>query len=194
MTIGLYFGSFNPIHNGHLHVAHQALKQQNLNEVWFVVSPQNPFKENDDLAPEDHRLRMAQLACAGERNILVCDIEFDLPKPSYTVDTIRALCEKHPEHTFQLIIGEDNLSAFNRWKEFEALLGLVEVIVYPRTNATPALPRSLEDYYRRIHFLTGALIDISATHVRELVHSNQSIQGLAPSIVVSYIEKTALYR
>jgi nicotinate-nucleotide adenylyltransferase len=194
MIIGLYFGSFNPIHNGHLHVARTALLQRHLDEVWFVVSPQNPFKENHELAPEADRLHMAQLACSSEKSIRVCDVEFSLPRPSYTIDTLHALHEKHPEHTFQLIIGEDNLEGFDRWKEFEALLDLVEVIVYPRTHKTPLIPPKLEPYKRRIHFLSGDLIRISATDIRAKLHDHKTIADLTPGIVVEHIRKSGLYR
>ena len=194
MNIGLYFGSFNPIHNGHLHVAQQTLQQRHLNEVWLVVSPQNPFKENSDLAPEEHRLQMAKLACEGEKHVRVCDIEFGLPRPSYTVDTVRALSKKHPEHTFHLIIGEDNLEAFNRWKEFDALLAMVELVVYPRTNSKPTTPYSLEPLKERVHYLQGELIDISATDIRNKARHDESIDSLTPPTVVEYIRTNGIYR
>jgi nicotinate-nucleotide adenylyltransferase len=194
MNIGLYFGSFNPIHNGHLQVAQQTLLQRHLDEVWLVVSPQNPFKENSDLAHEEHRLQMATLACEGEKHVQVCNIEFGLPRPSYTVDTIRALIKKHPEHTFHLIIGEDNLEAFERWKEFEALLTLVELVVYPRNNAKPTTPYSLEALKERVHFLHGELIDISATDIRNKARHNKSIEGLTPPNVIEYICANGIYR
>jgi nicotinate-nucleotide adenylyltransferase len=193
MKTALYFGSFNPIHNGHLHVARQALEQQQLDELWLVVSPQNPFKENRDLASEEHRLRMAQLACANENHIRVCDIEFGLPRPSFTIDTVRELIAINPNRSFQLIIGEDNLPGFNRWKEFEALLNLVELVVYPRTNATPTIPGFLEPFKKRIQFLTGDLVDISATDIRAQVHREESISGLTHPTVIEYIKKNNLY-
>jgi len=194
MKIGLYFGSFNPIHNGHIHVAHQALEQQHQDEVWLIVSPQNPFKENHELAPEEHRLHMVRLACAYQNNIRVSDIEFCLPKPSFTIDTVRALCKQHPEHTFQLIIGEDNVGAFERWKEFDALLRLVELVVYPRTSVSPKIPSALQPFKTRMHFLSGQLIDISATDIREKLRSSDSIKGLIHQDVIDYIAQHNLYR
>ena len=193
MKTGLYFGSFNPIHNGHLHVAHRALDQQQLDELLLVVSPQNPFKENRDLASEEHRLRMAQIACTNENHIRICDIEFGLPRPSFTIDTVRELIAINPNRSFQLIIGDDNLPGFNRWKEFEALLNLVELVVYPRTNATPTIPGFLEPFKKRIQFLTGDLVDISATDIRGRVHHKESITGLTHPLVIEYIEKNNLY-
>jgi nicotinate-nucleotide adenylyltransferase len=191
MKIGLYFGSFNPIHNGHLHVARAALLQQHRDEVWFVISPQNPFKENEGLAPEKDRLRMAELACDGQRGIRVSDIEFGLP--SYTINTIQAIREKHPEHSFQLIIGEDNLEGLHRWKEFDALLSLVEVVVYLRAPEKPMLPHYLEPYKERIFFLAGELVPISATDIRTKLHESKSIDGLTPTGVIEYIQKNGLY-
>jgi len=193
MKTALYFGSFNPIHNGHLHVARQALEQQQLYELWLVVSPQNPFKENSELASEEHRLHMAQLACANENHIRICDIEFSLPRPSFTIDTVRELIEINPNRAFQLIIGEDNLPEFNRWKEFEALLNLVDLLVYPRTNTTHTIPDFLEPFKKRIQFLNGDLVNISATDIRGKVHHEESITGLTHPMVIEYIEKNKLY-
>lgn len=193
MKIALYFGSFNPIHNGHLRVAHETLRQQKPDEVWFVVSPQNPFKENLELAPEEDRLRMAQLACSHQENIRVCDIEFGLTRPSFTVDTLSALRKKHPEYTFQLIMGEDNLEGLHRWKEYERLLALVEVIVYPRTSEAPVVPGTLGSFVGRIHFLTGELIAISATDIRDRIRAATTIEGLTTPEVIEYIEKNKLY-
>jgi nicotinate-nucleotide adenylyltransferase len=194
MNIGLYFGSFNPIHNGHLHVANQALQQCFSDQVWFVVSPHNPFKESKLLADENQRLHMAQLACSGKTNLYISDIEFTLPRPSYTIDTIRALIQKHPEHLFHLIIGEDNLMAFDRWKTFDMLLELAELLVYPRTHKTPTLRVSLTPYEARIHFLSGELVDISATDIRMRVHRGESITDLTPPQVARYILENSIYR
>jgi nicotinate-nucleotide adenylyltransferase len=193
MTICLYFGSFNPIHNGHLHVARHALAQQQADEVWLVVSPQNPFKHTFDLAPESDRLHMAQLACASENNIRVCDIEFGLPKPSYTIDTVQALLKKHPDYSFQLLIGEDNLVDFHRWKKFGDLLQWVELVVYPRKNERPVLTPELEPFKSRIHFLGGDLVNISATEIRSLIQHGKSLEGLTSPRVIEYIEKNNLY-
>jgi len=193
MNIGLYFGSFNPIHNGHLHVALQALQQQPLDEVWLVVSPQNPFKENSGLAAEEHRLRMAQLACANQSNIRVSDVEFGMPKPSYTIDTLQALSGEHPKHRFQLIVGEDNLSKFDQWKDFDLLLKEFGVIVYPRTSAVPEIPPVLVPFQTRIHFLGGELIDFSATEIRSKIRHGESIHDLVDAHVADYIKQHHLY-
>lgn len=193
MNICLYFGSFNPIHNGHLHIARQALQQRQSDEVWLVVSPLNPFKKNDHLAAEEHRLRMAELACAGENSIRVCDVEFHLPRPSYTIDTIKSLHTKNPEHTFQIVIGEDNLVGFDGWKDFRVLLSLVELIVYPRTSSRPTIPHALEAFTSRIHFLSGDLIPVSATDIRNKIERGVSIDGLAPPEVIAYIKHHNLF-
>ncbi len=193
MKVGLYFGSFNPIHSGHLHVAKQALRQLHLDCVWLVVSPQNPFKENHGLAPQHHRLAMAELACNQEENISATDIEFSMPLPSFTVDTVKKLLSKHPEYSFHLIIGEDNLLVFDRWKDYEELLKLTGLIVYPRERATPQIPIALQPQADRIHFLEGELFPVSATEIRNQVKTGSSIQGLTPDAVAHYIQANKLY-
>ena len=193
MKIGLYFGSFNPIHNGHLHVARQALQQLQLDWVWLVVSPQNPFKENHELAPHHHRLAMVELACGDEENISASDIEFNMPLPSFTIHTVKELLSKHPEYSFHLIIGEDNLLVFDRWKDYEELLRLTHLIVYPRESATPQIPNALLTQADRIHFLEGELVSVSATEIRKQVKQGSSIIGLTPDSVAHYIQANKLF-
>lgn len=193
MKVGLYFGSFNPIHNGHLHIARQALHQLQLNCVWLIVSPQNPFKENHGLAPQHHRLAMAELACNHEENISAADIEFSMPLPSFTVDTVKKLLSKHPDYSFHLIIGEDNLLVFDRWKDYEELLKLTGLIVYPRERETPQIPMALQPQADRIHFLEGELLPVSATEIRNLLKTGSSIVGLTPDTVARYIQANNLY-
>ena len=193
MKVGLYFGSFNPIHSGHLHVAKQALRQLQLDCIWLVVSPQNPFKENHGLAPQHHRLAMVELACGDEENISASDIEFNMPLPSFTIHTVKELLSKHPEYSFHLIIGEDNLLVFDRWKDYEELLRLTHLIVYPRENATPHIPNALRTQADRIRFLDGELVPVSATEIRKQVKQGTSIIGLTPDAVAHYIQANKLY-
>jgi len=193
MKVGLYFGSFNPMHSGHLHVAKQALKQLQLDCVWLIVSPQNPFKANHALAPQHHRIAMAELACLHEKNISASDIEFSMPLPSFTINTVKKLLEKHPDYSFHLIIGEDNLLVFDRWKNYEELLKLTRLIVYPRERATPQIPIALQSQADRIHFLEGELLPVSATEIRNLVKTGSSIVGLTPDAVAHYIQANNLY-
>lgn len=193
MKVGLYFGSFNPIHNGHLHVARQAIKQLQLDRVWLIVSPQNPFKDNQGLAPQQHRLAMVELACSDEENISASDIEFNMPLPSFTIHTVKELLRKHPEYSFHLIIGEDNLLVFDRWKDYEELLRLTQIIVYPRENVSPQVPNALRTQADRIHFLEGELIPVSATEIRNLIKKGSSIIGLTPNAVARYIQENSLF-
>jgi nicotinate-nucleotide adenylyltransferase len=193
MKVGLYFGSFNPIHNGHLHIARQTLQQLQLDCVWLIVSPQNPFKDNLGLAPQNHRLAMVELACVNEENISASNIEFNMPLPSFTINTVKEMLSKHPEYSFQLIIGEDNLLVFDRWKDYEELLRLTHLIVYPRENATPHIPIALQTQADRIHFLKGELLPVSATELRSRLKMGSSILGLTPDAVAHYIQTNKLY-
>ena len=193
MKVGLYFGSFNPIHNGHLHVATEALNQIPLDSIWLVVSPQNPFKDNLGLAPQQNRLAMAELACVNEENISATDIEFSMPLPSFTINTVKELLRKHPDYSFHLIIGEDNLLDFDRWKDYEELLKLTHLIVYPRESKSPEIPAALRAFGNRIHFLRGELMPVSATEIRNLVKTGSSIVGLTPDTVAHYIQANNLY-
>ena len=192
-SVGLYFGSFNPVHFGHLQIARLAKDQMMLDEVWLVVSPQNPFKENTSLAPEEHRLQIARLACAQLDKVSVSDLEFHLAKPSYTIHTLRELTALHPEIAYHIIMGEDNLKVFHKWKEPEAILDLCELIVYPRLHSAPVIPRELEKYTGRIHFLSGELLAISATAIREKIKRGENIDKLVPTPVVDYIKAHNLY-
>jgi nicotinate-nucleotide adenylyltransferase len=193
MRIGLYFGSFNPIHLGHIQLAKQALLQGKLDKIWLIVSPQNPFKETHQLASEHHRVAMAQLACAQEAAIEVNTIELELPRPSYTIHTLRTLLQQHPETRFYLIIGEDNLPSFPLWKDYTAILSLVELLVYPRSETPQDLPTNLTPFHDRIHRLKGELLPVSATEIRSSIAEGQSVSGKVNPAVLDYIEKHHLY-
>ncbi|NNE55259.1 MAG: nicotinate-nucleotide adenylyltransferase, partial [Flavobacteriales bacterium] len=130
--VGLYFGTFNPIHIGHLIIANYMANHTDLDEVWLVVTPHNPFKDQSALLPDHHRLQMAYLAIKDNMKLQVSDIEFDLPKPNYTINTLESLVEKYPDHKFTLIMGEDNLRSFDRWKRYEDILASFPIKVYPR--------------------------------------------------------------
>jgi nicotinate-nucleotide adenylyltransferase len=193
MRIGLYFGSFNPIHLGHIQLAKQALLQGTLDKIWLIVSPQNPFKENHQLAPEHHRVAMAQLACAKEAALEVNTIELELPRPSYTIHTLRTLIQQHPETRFYLIIGEDNLPSFHLWKDYTAILSLVELLVYPRSEIQQDLPIHLAPFQDRIHRLKGELLQVSATEIRSGIAEGKSVSSNVTPAVLDYIEKHQLY-
>jgi nicotinate-nucleotide adenylyltransferase len=189
MKVGLFFGSFNPIHQGHLIIANIMVESTELEKVWFVVSPQNPFKKRETLLHEFDRLDMVDAAIYEDYNMKSCDIEFNMPKPSYTIDTMAYLSEKYPDHEFKLIIGEDNLKHFPKWKNHERILEDYGVFVYPRPDAqkTP-----LHDH-PRVRMVAAPLIDISATFIRKCVKNNQSIRYLVPDPVISIIKSKKLY-
>jgi nicotinate-nucleotide adenylyltransferase len=193
MNIGLYFGSFNPIHIGHIRIAQAALQQQKLDGVWFMISPQNPFKEIGELAPEHHRYAMVELACAELENMKASDFEFSLPRPSFTITTLIELIKRYPDDRFSIILGEDNLQAFHLWKDVEHLLKLVNVIVYPRTNATINLPDTLHSFAQRFQFLRGNLLPVSATEIRAHLKNGQPATHLLHPDVLRYICENKLY-
>jgi len=189
MEIGLYFGSFNPIHIGHLIIAESMLELTNLKQIWFVVSPQNPFKKNDDLLHDFDRLAMVERAIAENSRFKACDVEFQLPKPSYTVDTLDVLQNKYPEHNFSLIIGQDNLTSFNKWKNYEAILAKFHLYVYPRPNAKTS---TLEEH-PSISVVSSPLFDISATYIRKQLSSGKSVKYLLPEGLEYYIQQKKFY-
>ena len=182
-TIGLYFGSFNPIHIGHLLVATHIKEAAQLDEVWFIVSPQNPFKQNNELADEQHRLQMVRLAVEAVDGFKVSDIEFQLEKPSYTHITLKTLTQQFPELTFSIIIGEDNLAKFYEWKEADWILNNYEVLVYNRQTAEKE--RTTHD--ARLTALSLPLFDMSSTAIRKRILNNQSIRYFVPENVEQYI-------
>lgn len=181
--IGLFFGSFNPIHIGHLIIASIVKETSDVDEVWFVVSPQNPFKKNKNLLHEFDRLEMVRLATTDDFSFRVCDVEFRMPKPSYTIDTLTVLQEKHPTKEFHLIIGEDNLASFPKWKNHEQILEHFGLIVYPRPNAADSDLKNHES----VRFIDAPEMDISATLIRKLIKEGKSIKYLVPDAVASLI-------
>jgi nicotinate-nucleotide adenylyltransferase len=189
MKIGLFFGSFNPIHIGHLIIANTMATNTDIQQVWFVVSPQNPFKKNNSLLHEFDRLTMVERAVADNFKLKVTDIEFNLPKPSYTIDTLIILAEKHPEHEFVLIMGEDNLVQFENWKNHEKILEFYALYVYPRPN-TPA-----HNYknHPKVSFIEAPLLDISATYIRKKLSEGKNIKYLVTDPVEDYIKLKKFY-
>ncbi|MFN8296061.1 MAG: nicotinate (nicotinamide) nucleotide adenylyltransferase [Chitinophagales bacterium] len=187
-NIGLYFGSFNPIHIGHLLVATHMREAAQLNEIWFIVSPQNPFKLNTEMAPENHRLEMVKLAVKNTDYFKVSDIEFSLEKPSYTHLTLKALSKQFPEHQFHLIIGEDNVPKLHEWKEADWILNNYKVLVYNRNTNSRIKPN---DY--RLLTIDLPMFDISATEIRQRIKNQQSVQYFVPENVEQYIRFHKLY-
>ena len=191
MRIGLFFGSFNPIHIGHLVIADVMADQTDLNEVWFVVSPQNPFKSSKSLLHEFDRLKMIELAVADNFKFKATDVEFNMPKPSYTSDTLAYLADKHPEHGFVLIIGEDNLVHFHKWKNHEAILENYGLYVYPRPQVDKSKIKVAHD---NIKYVDSPMLDISATFIRTAIQNEHSVQYLLPQTVSDYIRYKKFYQ
>ena len=190
-NIGLYFGSFNPIHHGHLIVASHMVEHTDMDEIWFVVSPHNPFKKKETLASDYHRLEMAHLALEDYEKLRTCDDEFRLPKPSYTCDTLLHLSQKHPDKHFSLIMGADSMVGFQGWKNYEWLLKYFSFYVYPRPGY--ALNNPLFDT-ADLHVVENApQVEISATAIRQDIKNGLSVKALLPPAVLHYIEKTGLY-
>ena len=188
MNIGLYFGSFNPIHIGHLIIASHVANNCDLDQVWFVVSPQNPLKKEGSLLNEHHRKHLIDLSIEGEKRLRTSNVEFKLPKPSYTVDTMTYLAEKYPEHSFSIIMGSDSYSNIKRWKNYEVLLRNYEIYIYERPGF-----KIKEKIEAKITVLQAPLLEISSTHIRELIHMKKSIKFLVPDIVKEEIEKHQYY-
>jgi nicotinate-nucleotide adenylyltransferase len=189
MKIGLYFGSFNPVHTGHLIIAKHVLNTTAIQQVWLVVSPHNPLKKAGSLLNEYHRLHLVQAAIEGENDLKASNIEFHLPRPSYTIDTLTYLLEKYPVHDFAVIMGSDSFCNIHKWKNFEVLLRNYPLYVYRR----PGFPVE-STTNPNIVLLDAPLLEISSTHIRELVQSGKSIRYLVPDAVKEEIERNHYYR
>jgi nicotinate-nucleotide adenylyltransferase len=186
---GLFFGSFNPIHIGHMIIANVMAENTDLAKVWFVVSPQNPFKPSKGLLHEFDRFDMVKAAAADNYKLEVSDVEFHLPKPSYTIDTLTHLREKFPSKEFKIIIGEDNLENFTKWKNYEQILEHYGLYVYPRPNVT----NSELKRHPHVQMIEAPLLDISATYIRSCIKNNKSIRYLVPESVEQLIRLKHFY-
>jgi nicotinate-nucleotide adenylyltransferase len=191
MKIGLLFGSFNPIHTGHLLIANYMVEYTELDKIWFVVSPQNPFKVNDELLDENLRFKMIEMAIADDNRFEACNIEFGMPKPNYTYLTLTTIVEKYPEHQFTPIIGGDNLQSFHLWKNYESILENYQLFVYRRAgfHENPLLAN-----HKKISLYEVPLLNISSTYIRETLQAGKSIRYLVPKVVKEFIDENNLYR
>lgn len=192
MKVGLYFGTFNPIHAGHLIIANHMAEYSGLDQIWMVVTPHNPLKKKNTLLDDHHRLQMVFLATEDYPKIKPSDIEFRLPQPNYTVHTLAHLQEKFPTHEFSLIMGEDNLNSLHKWKNYEVILQNHHIYVYPRINPDPLNPE-LENH-PHIHHIDAPVIEISSTFIREGIKEGKNVQPLLPHKVWQYIEHNLFYR
>jgi len=191
MKIALYPGSFNPVHAGHVGLAEFVVQNKLADEVWLVVSPHNPLKINSKLQDEKHREKMTRLAVEGKFGLTTSTIEFSMPRPSYTIDTIRMLQSNHPDDQFVLMIGSDNALIFNQWKEFDRLLSMLEIFVYPRRGYSTAEAIRL---YPSMKALETPYYEVSSTQLREWIKNGQdTAQWLHPA-VLKYINDHKLYR
>lgn len=188
--IGLFFGSFNPVHVGHLIIGNFMATQTDLNEVWLIVSPQNPHKKKSSLARDFDRLHLVRLAIEDSPNLKASNVEFDLPKPSYTIDTLTYLNEAHPDKDFVLIMGGDNLKTLHKWKNYEQILKYYQVYVYQRPNY------ELGDLatHTAVKIYEAPLMQISASYIRKCIKEGNSIQFLVTQPVFEYINSSNLYR
>lgn len=189
MKVGLFFGSFNPVHVGHMIIANFIATQTDLDKVWMVVSPHNPLKQKATLAKDHDRLHLVHLAIGDNPNLQASDVEFYLPKPSYTIDTLIYLKEKHPDKEFSLIMGGDNILTLNKWKNFDKLLEH-QIYVYKRPNY------ELGEFvnHPNVKIVEAPLLDISATYIRNCLTQKKSIQYLVPDRVFDYIQHSNMYR
>lgn len=188
-NIGLLFGSFNPVHIGHLALANYMLATQPLDEVWLVVSPQNPFKDEKSLIDGRHRLQMVKLALGRAKNYKACDIELHLPLPSYTARTLEKLRENYPHHSFSIIMGADNYLDLGRWKDYESVLKNHHILVYPR----PGSAISTDDLRPNVTLTDAPLLDISSTLIRKLLAEGRDVTFFVPHGVAEYINAQELY-
>jgi len=193
---GLYFGSFNPIHIGHLAIAGYMTEYTGLDQVWFVVSPQNPLKKKETLLPDHHRLYLVELAIGDNDRLKATDIEFHLPVPSYTVNTLSYLNEKHPNNEFALVMGEDNLYTLHKWKNASELVKNYRIYVYPRPGANRPPHILLDQLLAKasIKTVNAPLMDISGTFIRNGIRSGKDMSYFLPPAVWKYIHEMHFYR
>lgn len=192
MKIGLYFGTFNPIHVGHLIIANHMAEHSDLDQVWMVVTPHNPLKKKSTLLDDYHRLQMVFLATEDFPKIKPSDIEFKLPQPNYTVNTLAHLEDKYPNYEFSLIMGEDNLKSLHKWKNYEVILERHDIYVYPRISSEE---ENLEfKNHPKIYLINAPVVEISATFIRDNIKKGKNIQPLLPAKVWEYIDHNNFYK
>lgn len=191
MKIGIFSGSFNPIHIGHMMLANFITEFTDIDEVWFLVTPHNPLKEDTLLLDENTRFEMTKLALADYPKLKASDFEFALPKPSYTVHTLEALSKEYPDNTFALIIGADNWESFDRWRDFEGILEQYRIYVYPRLGYRISISKKLKD---NVEALNSPIIEISSTFIREGLSKGKDMHAFLPESVYQYIKEKGLYR
>lgn len=192
MKVGLFFGTFNPVHIGHLILGSYMVEFTDLEEVWFVVTPHNPLKEKQSLLPDLHRYRMVEEATEDYPRLKPSNIEFGLPQPNYTINTLAYLSEKYPENEFVLIMGEDNLKTLHKWKNYEALLENYAVYYYPRIySETQDDQRPIKG---KLHRVEAPVVEISSTFIRNAIKQKKDIRAMLPPGVWNYIDTMNFYK
>ena len=189
MITGLFFGSFNPIHIGHLAIANYMLAYMEMDELWFVVSPHNPFKKRQNMLSENDRLHLVNLAIEDNPAYRACDIEFRMPKPSYTVDTLALLCDMYPQRKFVLIMGSDNLEQFHKWKNSEAIINHYHRYIYPR----PETPAKLMEQIPNATVADAPLMDVSSTFIRQAIADGKDMPFFLHEKVYRYIKEKRFF-
>lgn len=192
MKVGLYFGTFNPIHVGHLIIANHLLEYSDLDEVWMVVTPHNPHKKKSSLLDNHHRLELVYLATETYHAIKPSDIEFKLKQPNYTINTLVYISEKYPQHDFSLIMGEDNLKSFHKWKNYDAILEDYHIYVYPRISEGKVETRF--DNHPKIHKVDAPIVEISSTLIRNGIKAKRNVRPMLTNEVWKYVDEMNFYR
>lgn len=190
MKIGLFFGSFNPIHNGHLVIAGYLAEFSDLTHVWMVVSPHNPLKPAGSLLQDHHRFEMVRIAIGNYRKLKASKIEFTLPKPSYTINTLAYLHEQHPDDEFVLIMGSDNLSTFKKWKNWEQIIEHHQIYIYPRPGDDGGELKN----HPQVKLIDAPLMQLSSTFIRKAIHDKKDVRYMLPESVYNYIDEMNFYK
>mgnify|MGYP000873501809 FL=1 len=192
MKVGLFFGSFNPIHIGHLVIANHMVEYSDLDQVWFVVTPHNPFKNKNTLLDNYQRLEMVYRATKDYTKLKPSDIEFNLPQPNYTINTLVHLQEKYLKNEFALIMGEDNLKSFHKWKNYELILENHHIYVYPRVSEQTVSTQF--DGHKKIHVINAPLMELSSTFIRKSIKEGKNVQPMLPQHVWEYLDEMNFYK
>ena len=192
MKIGLYFGSFNPIHIGHLVIANHIAEYSDLNQIWFVVTPHSPFKKKSSLLDNHQRLEMVYRATKDYTKLKPCDIEFNLPQPNYTINTLAYLQEKYPDHEFSLLMGEDNLKSFHKWKNYELILANHDIYVYPRVSEDKV--ETQFNGHKKIHHIDAPIMELSSTFIRNAIKDGKNVKPMLPEFVWEYLDEMNFYK
>ena len=192
MKVGLFFGTFNPIHVGHLTIANHIAEYSDLDQVWFVVTPHSPFKKKNSLLDDHQRLEMVYRATKDYPKLRQSDIEFKLPQPNYTINTLAHLEEKYPDYEFALIMGEDNLKSFHKWKNYQVILEMHDIYVYPRMSDGNV--ETEFDEHPRIHHVNAPVMELSSTFIRKSIKAGKNVRPMLPENVWEYLDEMNFYK